>query len=113
MDALASESHTKDLRIAELKAEAFELRQKVRDYQALHERYSGLEMKFNSMVGFEGTRQQEMQSQLYFSTTANQTLVREVEELQGIKKEQLLRLQRTDKDMSLTAKKSDDLLTQV
>ena len=32
VDLLASENNRKDLLIAELKAEAFELRQKVRDY---------------------------------------------------------------------------------
>ena len=35
-------SNDKDLEIAKLKLEAFELRQKVRDFASLHERYIGL-----------------------------------------------------------------------
>jgi hypothetical protein len=56
VDTLSSENTQRDLVIAELKAEAFELRQKVRDYQALHERFSSLEIRHSSMVNAEGTR---------------------------------------------------------
>ena len=41
-NAETAASHGKDLEIAKLKLEAFELRQKVRDFQSLHERYTSL-----------------------------------------------------------------------
>jgi len=59
---LTNENKRKDLLIAELKAEAFELRQKVRDYQALHERFSSLEIRYNSMVDHEGSKQNELKN---------------------------------------------------
>lgn len=96
IDALVNENNRKDLLIAQLKAEAFELRQKVRDYQALHERYSSLEVRFNSMVDLEGSKQAELKNQLHYTTTASQSLVREIEELKAIHREQLQRLQQTD-----------------
>ena len=36
-DPLQVENHQKDLQIAQLKAEAFQLRQKERDYKQLHD----------------------------------------------------------------------------
>ena len=44
-------SNQKDLEIAKLKLEAFELRQKVRDFQSLHERYLSLQHRYDNMVG--------------------------------------------------------------
>jgi hypothetical protein len=57
--------------IAQLKAEAFELRQKVRDYQTLHERYSSLDIRYNSMLELEGSKQSELKKQLHYNTTAS------------------------------------------
>ena len=46
-DPLKIENDQKDLLIAQLKAEAFELRQKERDYRQLHEEFVNLTHKYN------------------------------------------------------------------
>lgn len=44
------------------------------------------------MLDLEGSKQNELKHQLNYSTTASQSLVREIEELKAIHREQLLRL---------------------
>lgn len=44
------------------------------------------------MVNLEGSKQNELKNQLHYATTANQSLVREIEELKAIHKDQLIRL---------------------
>lgn len=61
------------------------------------------------MIGFEGNKQHELKSQLQFSTTASQSLVREIEELKGIHKEQLMRLQTTDQELESITRESEEL----
>jgi hypothetical protein len=50
MDPLRAENEQKDLIIAQLKAEAFDLRQKDRDYKALFETFINLQHKYNLLV---------------------------------------------------------------
>jgi len=47
---IRAENEQKDLIIAQLKAEAFEMRQKERDYRSLHEQFLNLQHKYNQLV---------------------------------------------------------------
>ncbi len=46
-DPIRVENDQKDLLIAQLKAEAFEMRQRERDYRALHQSFMDLEHRYN------------------------------------------------------------------
>ena len=47
---LRAENDQKDLIIAQLKAEAFELRQKDRDYRGLHEQYLNVKHRYEQLA---------------------------------------------------------------
>ena len=77
-------SHSKDLEIAKLKLEAFELRQKVRDFQSLHERYTSLQSHHNTMCDQETQKQSDLRGLLEYQTTTTQSMIREIEDLKAV-----------------------------
>lgn len=50
IDPIKAENANKDLHIMRLKADVFEMRQKDRDYKALHEKYIQLQHKANRLA---------------------------------------------------------------
>ena len=79
------ESNSKDLEIAKLKLEAFELRQKVRDFTSLQQKFTNLQHRYNSMAEVETSKQSDLRGLLEYQTTTAQSMIREMDELRAIK----------------------------
>ena len=60
------------------------MRQKVRDFQSLHERYLSLQHRYNSMVNGEEKKQEDLKGLIDYQTTSAQSMVREIDELKAI-----------------------------
>ena len=60
------------------------MRQKVRDFQSLHERYLSLQHRYNSMVNGEEKKQEDLKCLIDYQTTSAQSMVREIDELKAI-----------------------------
>lgn len=80
----SAENNDKDFQIAKLKADAFDVRQKARDYQRLHTLYTELSQKHSGLISEEQEKQHESKQRLSHMTTSSQSLVREVDELRAI-----------------------------
>ena len=61
-----AENNDKDFQIARLKAEAFEVRQKARDYQRIHTLFTELSEKHSVLVSDEQENQQQYNQKLNF-----------------------------------------------
>lgn len=112
-DPLVAESHRKDLLIARLKADAFDLRQKMRDYDSLHEYYQSLTHKHNTMTDVQQSTQAELRSKLQYTSTSVQSLVREADALKEIHTEQLARLRTTNDELEKTRRISEQHYLQI
>eukprot|EP00347_Sterkiella_histriomuscorum_P012525 403368242 len=79
-----AENDQKDLIIAQLKAEAFELRQKDRDYRQLHEQYLSVKHKYQQLVDEKKRNETELQSRIEYQFSASRSMKREAEDLRVI-----------------------------
>lgn len=61
------------------------------------------------MISTEGSRQHELKTQLQTSTTASQSLFREIDELKAVHREQLQRLQTTDHSLEQVTQEAEQL----
>ena len=80
----SAENNDKDFQIAKLKAEAFDVRQKARDYQRLHTLFTELSEKHGALTSEEKENQQSCKQKLHSLTSETQSLQRELDELRAI-----------------------------
>eukprot|EP00350_Pseudokeronopsis_sp_OXSARD2_P011575 CAMPEP_0170543760 /NCGR_PEP_ID=MMETSP0211-20121228/2768_1 /TAXON_ID=311385 /ORGANISM="Pseudokeronopsis sp., Strain OXSARD2" /LENGTH=141 /DNA_ID=CAMNT_0010847221 /DNA_START=18 /DNA_END=443 /DNA_ORIENTATION=+ len=84
LDPVKVENQQKDLIIAQLKAEAFELRQKERDYRQLHEQLMNLQHKFSLQEDEKKRNENDLQSKIEFENSNSRSLKREIDDLKVI-----------------------------
>ena len=91
---IRAENDQKDLIIAQLKQESFELRQKERDYRALNDQYLDLQHNYNQLADQRVTthhshtlqkrNETELQSRIEYQFSSSRTLKIEAEDLRAI-----------------------------
>jgi hypothetical protein len=80
-DPIHAENEQKDLIIAKLKQEAFELRQKEREYTTLQNTCSNMEHKQNSLFEDKRRNEADMASKFEYQATSQKSMMREIDDL--------------------------------
>ena len=91
-----------------MKADAFDLKLKAKDYEQIHQQYTALQHRHSTVYGDETRKQDDLRGQLSFMTTNLQSLIREVEELKSIYFEQQDRLRDVSSGIDQHGRLADD-----